>query len=42
MNWFAVTISFALSMGALLLFLGLFLDYLHEKKDKKSSQGSLS
>jgi accessory gene regulator protein AgrB len=28
-----VTVSFALSMGVLLVFLGMFLDYLHERRD---------
>ncbi|MEE8373423.1 MAG: hypothetical protein V3R87_06895 [Dehalococcoidia bacterium] len=32
-----MSISFALSMGVFLLFLGLFLDYLHEKKAENKS-----
>ena len=30
-----VAVSFALSMGVLLLFLGMFLDYLHERRDAR-------
>ncbi len=34
-----IAVSFALSMGVLLLFLGVFLDYLHEKQDARRNRG---
>ena len=33
-----LSISFALSIGVFLLFLGIFLDYLHERKEKEKSR----
>lgn len=33
-----LSISFALSIGVFLLFLGLFLDYLHERREGEGSQ----
>ncbi|MEE8471035.1 MAG: hypothetical protein V3S51_06880 [Dehalococcoidia bacterium] len=38
MSALLLSISFALSTGALLLFLGLFLDFLHERRESRSNQ----
>jgi hypothetical protein len=34
-----MAVSFALSTGVLLLFLGLFLDYLHERREEQKGRG---